>query len=236
MKKLIKILTISLLTFFSSVLLVWAWNWLIAENWDIFSMSKWNELVNSVLNEKSKNTHQVWKIASIDNTTNNQTQFSTNYPALNISTEGSAIAFDNAGTLNSLWVFWWANNLSINPWEWAIVELKNDWWNNLEYTLMTTYFIWLQVFVNSDDTLRKRWLSSWEQITLWWAESVSTNRDDNDINWTRYYGTSYADNTWKIDKETWSGTWTIRTTATNQNNPWQSNYSDAWLNRASLIY
>lgn len=65
---------------------------------------------------------------------------------------------------------------------------------------------------------------------------INTDRDDNDINTTRYYGTEYDNGTWKIDRET--GLWNAfnRDTATETTNPWQADYATAWTNRASLTY
>jgi hypothetical protein len=66
--------------------------------------------------------------------------------------------------------------------------------------------------------------------------SDTTNRDDADMNATRYYGTSYTSGNWKIDRETGTGTGTLRITATDINNAGQADYATAWGNRASLTY
>ncbi len=96
---------------------------------------------------------------------------------------------------------------------------------------------WTWLTAQSGDIIT---ISKWnELVNLLNAKmptSSATNRDDSNISWTRYYWAGYNDWTWKIDKETWTWTGTIRVTATNVNNSSQSNYSSAWTNRASLNY
>ena len=74
------------------------------------------------------------------------------------------------------------------------------------------------------------------QWTPWPITTLTTNRDDSDMTLPRYYGASYSDGTWKIDQETWSATQTQRLTATSENNPSQTNYSNAWIQKESLVY
>jgi len=81
-----------------------------------------------------------------------------------------------------------------------------------------------------------KWNDLLNYINLQTKTAVNTDRDDNDINLTRYYGTQYSDGTWKIDRETWSTNALVRNTATNNTNPGQTNYSAAWTNRTTLTY
>lgn len=107
-------------------------------------------------------------------------------------------------------------------------------------TLLATtsvIFAWNGLVAENGDYLTT---AKWNELLLLLQNkqdsSNATNRDDADINTTRYYGTSYTSGKWKVDRETGIGTGTIRVTALSANNPAQADYATAWWNRASLIY
>lgn len=120
--------------------------------------------------------------------------------------------------------------------------------NTIKIILISILTIVLSVAIVSGFTW-PNWLiaQNWDIITISkWNDllnlintkkprTVSTNRDDANINTTRYYWSSYSDWSWEIDKETGSWTWTVVSTATNLTNTWVT-YSSWWVNRASLTY
>lgn len=126
-----------------------------------------------------------------------------------------------------------------NAWTWLVAE-NGDYitvpkWNEL-VTYVDTKLSRSELLAGTGVTLT----SSGSDITISTVVeklAINTNREDSDLSLTRYYGTEYNDTTWKIDRETGSGTGTVRTTATNTNNAWFAwNYAWAWSNRVTITY
>jgi len=89
---------------------------------------------------------------------------------------------------------------------------------------------------NGDILTIVKWNELLQYINSRTGSATSTDRDDNDISLTRYYGTEYEDGTWKIDRENGTGTGFVRDTATDVNNSGQASYTSAWSNRITLNY
>ena len=107
---------------------------------------------------------------------------------------------------------------------------------------------WNELVFEVSTKLARTDLNAWSNITITGSgtdltinsagnlTAINTDREDSDLTLTRYYGTEYSDFSWKIDRETGTGTGTIRATATNLTNAGQANYSTAFANRTSLSY
>ena len=107
---------------------------------------------------------------------------------------------------------------------------------------------WNELVFEVSTKLTRTDLNAWSNITITGSgtaltinsagnlTAINTDREDSDLTLTRYYGTEYSDFSWKIDRETGTGTGIIRATATNLTNAGQANYSTAFTNRASLSY
>lgn len=112
-------------------------------------------------------------------------------------------------------------------------------WSALMTLLLTTslVFTWNGLVAENGDFLTTaKWNELLFLLNTKQDTTNATNRDDADMSVARYYGSSYTSGTWKIDRETGSGTGTIRTTATSAGNPAQADYATAWWNRATLTY
>jgi hypothetical protein len=83
MKNIFKRLIITFLVFCGSLWFVLAWNWLIAENWDLLNLTKWNELIVELQSKIG--------LSDLKSGTN-----------INLTYSGSEV------TVNSLW--WWGSS------------------------------------------------------------------------------------------------------------------------------
>ena len=138
----------------------------------------------------------------------------------------------------SVFVFMLISSTAVFAWSWLIASDGDP----LTFTKWNELVAYVDTKLESNNIIAGSNISlslSGSDITIngnWGASAITSNRDDADIFTTRYYGTSYDDNSWKIDRETWSWTGTVRTVADAWNNASQANYWVAWTNRITLTY
>ena len=144
MKLFFKKIIITLLVFLSSVWFVLSWNGLIAENWDLLNLTKWNELINEL---QSK----VW-FSDIIEWTN-----------INLTYSWSQIVINSAGGTTIPFI---TNENNINVWTNQTETIIIDWIN---FTPNSTINIpWFDGTINSITVLSPNQLEA--NVTTWATE------------------------------------------------------------------